>query len=281
MKTVFYSSIHEWIESCQRFFDNDEVYYQLMITNANALKDHPEDQAFFGFVREQENIVVIFIYRPPYNLVVHPLKPISDEEMTIFAKDVYQKVSNIPGINAPDWFARSFSEQFKIISCRDYHLYLSMDIMEIRTLNPVKLPSVTCRLAKEIDLTFMDRWTCEFQKEALHEIPDSSIIHQKNMERIAKKQSYIILDDHHIPRAMGLLTRPMKKGIAITLVYTEPLSRGKGYGMSVAYHLTKIAFDMGYQYVTLYVDKSNPISNRVYKKVGFQVIIDQSDYRFA
>lgn len=281
MKTVFYSSIHEWLALCQRYFDNDEVYYQLMITNANALKDQPDDQAFFGLVRDLDNIVVIFIYRPPYNLVVHPLKPISDEDMMIFANAVYQKDSNIPGINAPDWFARSFLDSFKMLSGRDYHLYLSMDIMEIRTLNPVNLPSVTCKVADDDDLSLIDRWAYDFQKEALHEIPDISIIHQKNLERIAKKQCYVILDDHHIPHAMGLLTRPMKKGIAITLVYTDPSSRGKGYGMSVAYHLTKIAFDLGYQYVTLYVDKSNPISNRVYKKVGFRVIIDQSDYRFA
>lgn len=280
MKTEFLSSIDDWITLCQPYFEHEEVYFQLMITNANALMTQTDDQAFFGLVRDQDEIYTIFIYRPPYNLVVHPLRSMSNHEIGLFTEAIYKKDPSIPGINAPDQFAHAFSETFKSLSGRGYQLHLSMDIMEIRKLKPVKLPLVSCRLAQENDLPILDQWTCAFQEEALHESPDPVIIHQKSVERVSKKQCYLIIDEEHIPRAMGLLTRPMKKGIAITLVYTEPKSRGMGYGMSVAYHLSKIAFDMGYEYVTLYVDRSNPISNRVYKNVGFHVVIDQSDYRF-
>lgn len=35
----------------------------------------------------------------------------------------------------------------------------------------------------------------------------------------------------------------------------------------------------GKSYVTLFVDKKNPISNRVYRKIGFDVLEDAGDYR--
>lgn len=37
----------------------------------------------------------------------------------------------------------------------------------------------------------------------------------------------------------------------------------------------------GKAYVTLFVDKKNPISNRVYRKIGFDVLEDASDYRLV
>lgn len=37
----------------------------------------------------------------------------------------------------------------------------------------------------------------------------------------------------------------------------------------------------GYSYATLYVDKTNPISNRVYRKVGFEIVEEAYDYHFT
>jgi ribosomal protein S18 acetylase RimI-like enzyme len=281
MDIKFYHSIFDWMKTCQKYFDQDEPLFQLLITNGSYLMEHHEEKAFFGIGTSHLNIQIIFMYRPPYNLVVHPFKDICENDMMMFAKSIFSKEPQIPGINAPEMFAKSFSECFSHISRRNYTPHLQMDIMVIKSLKPVILPIVTCRLAQQSDLSFMNQWTIEFSEEALHETPDLSTVNEKNLERIAKKQCYLILDEQNNPRAMGLLTRPMKKGIAMTLVYTEKKSRGLGFGIAVAHYLSKIAFEMGYHYVSLYVDKSNPISNRVYRKVGFNVIMDQSDYRFS
>lgn len=281
MEIKFMHSIHDWIRTCKKYFDQDEPLLQLVITNTNYLMEHHEQKAFFGVGKEHSRILFIFMYRPPYNLVVHSFREINDNDMMTFAQNIFEKEPHIPGINAPDAFAKGFSSCFSRISGRNHKPYLHMDIMVIKSLKPVILPIVTCRLAQQSDLSLLNEWTLKFSEEALHTTPDFASVNERSMERISKKQCYLIYDEQNKPRAMGLLTRPMKKGIAISLVYTEKASRGLGYGMAVAYYLSKAAFEMGYQYVSLYVDKSNPISNKVYRKVGFEVISDQSDYRFS
>ena len=35
----------------------------------------------------------------------------------------------------------------------------------------------------------------------------------------------------------------------------------------------------GFESCTLFVDKKNPVSNRVYKKIGFEILEDSSEYK--
>ena len=64
----------------------------------------------------------------------------------------------------------------------------------------------------------------------------------------------------------------------LTAVYTFPKYRGNGYARQMIYQICSLALQTSCQ-VSLFVDKSNPISNRVYQNVGFGYLTANFDYR--
>ncbi|MGB4537341.1 MAG: GNAT family N-acetyltransferase [Bacilli bacterium] len=66
-------------------------------------------------------------------------------------------------------------------------------------------------------------------------------------------------------------SRETNRYINISNVYTDPGYRGRGYMQALILHVCKLIQDAG-KTPSLYVDVANPISSRVYKKVGFRSI---------
>ena len=77
---------------------------------------------------------------------------------------------------------------------------------------------------------------------------------------------------------MACVARKLLKGCCISLVYTDPAQRGKGYCAALMHHLAKIQLATGYEYLGLFVDRANPISNHTYKKVGYVILEDSIEY---
>lgn len=57
-------------------------------------------------------------------------------------------------------------------------------------------------------------------------------------------------------------------------------NNGKGYAKAMMYLITKELIKE-VKYLTLFVDKANPISNKVYKDVGFNILTNNYDYRIC
>jgi len=59
-------------------------------------------------------------------------------------------------------------------------------------------------------------------------------------------------------------------GARIGLVYTPPEFRGCGYGTAITGSLAQLLLDQGQAWVSLFADNANPVSNRIYQRLGFQ-----------
>jgi len=61
-------------------------------------------------------------------------------------------------------------------------------------------------------------------------------------------------------------------GSRIAWVYTPPELRGRGFGGAVTRFLTEEQLKKGKKFCFLYTDMSNPTSNSIYKKIGYEWI---------
>ena len=61
-------------------------------------------------------------------------------------------------------------------------------------------------------------------------------------------------------------------------MFTPKEERGNGYAYNLVYRISKEFLDSGLEYCVLFTDDSNPISNHVYEKVGFEEtdIVDEN-----
>ena len=72
---------------------------------------------------------------------------------------------------------------------------------------------------------------------------------------------------------------PTAHGIRVNAVYTPVELRGQGYASATVAALSQLLLDRGYRFCCLYTDLSNPTSNAIYKRIGYDPVTDSSVYR--
>ena len=64
-------------------------------------------------------------------------------------------------------------------------------------------------------------------------------------------------------------------------VYTPPQHRGHGYGAAVTAQAVRHAWSRGARDVVLFADDANPVSNRIYRRLGFVPVGENVQYAFT
>jgi predicted GNAT family acetyltransferase len=80
---------------------------------------------------------------------------------------------------------------------------------------------------------------------------------------------------------MASRTRRTRHGSTVSLVYTPPDQRRKGYATACVAALSQIILDSGKDFCTLFTDLANPTSNDIYIKIGYVPLGDFTLYRFV
>lgn len=70
--------------------------------------------------------------------------------------------------------------------------------------------------------------------------------------------------------SMASSGRNTSRGAIVNLVYTPTALRGRGYASSLVSTLSRRQLDSGLSYCTLFTDIGNPVSNSIYRKIGYE-----------
>jgi predicted GNAT family acetyltransferase len=79
--------------------------------------------------------------------------------------------------------------------------------------------------------------------------------------------------------AHGVVMPVGKDGARVLAIYTPPDNRGRGYARAMTAALTQRAFDEG-RWCTLFTDADNPITNKIYPRVGYRLVAPYTSFRF-
>ena len=129
--------------------------------------------------------------------------------------------------------------------------------------------------AQESDLEIFLDWFTAFQKEA---VPNERPFSREQSIQTFQRCPVYFWKVKGIPVAMAARNRETKNGSNISWVYTPPELRGRGYGGAATAFACENAFQEGKQSCFLYTDLRNPISNRVYQKIGFKPWCDSNTF---
>ena len=87
--------------------------------------------------------------------------------------------------------------------------------------------------------------------------------------------------DAESPVAMGVAS-PVAFGVSrIGGIYTPPDQRGAGYGAAVTAAMSAEQLAGGATTCMLYTQLSNPVSNRIYQRLGYEAVREDLSYRFG
>jgi hypothetical protein len=96
---------------------------------------------------------------------------------------------------------------------------------------------------------------------------------------INNKSLYLLKNNLREIVSMAANTRGSVNGGTISLVYTPPKLRGKGYGSVVTAKVSEIVLKEK-KFANLFTDLTNPTSNSIYQKIGYKMIGENIHYDF-
>jgi len=235
---------------------------------------------FMATVSEKDKILLTAIMTPPYNLTLYATDNIiNNEAVTCLIKGIAQTGNRIPGIMTENSLAQYFAEAYAKANNISFYTKTKMRIHELLKVNPDIPQTGALRPARESDMAFLPYWLESFNFDcfgaALNINPDPDYYRY----HINGKKLFI-LEQNGIPVSMAQKSREMRTVCGVSYVYTPPYFRGKGYATSCVAAVSRLILEAGFEKCVLYTDLANPVSNSIYRKIGYNPVCDSLEIKF-
>lgn len=282
MKIVFFENGQRFLDADESVMLENEAVFQLVLANAMANRETPlSADCYFGHVEKDGKPVLLFGRVGAFPLTVNQTGEDAGEAVSLLASALDERGWFPDEYNAGtpvcDLF---FAEMEKRHPGLTRTVHLAMDIMRMDEANDVPVAAGTARLAREEDIPLVQQWSEEFA--AFVEQDPSFRLSDEQKEKYAGRVRSGVVWLFEAPDgkivSMASVNRQLNTGCCVSGVYTPPHERGKGYAAANMLALSKAMLEKGNRFVTLYVDKTNPISNHVYKKIGYRILCDAWHY---
>jgi predicted GNAT family acetyltransferase len=156
---------------------------------------------------------------------------------------------------------------------------MAQRIYRLDCVNSVSVVPGRIRLATLADKDLVSSWIRAFSID-INEGSNPDLRESDITQRIEKGGIYL-WEDTGRPVSMAGKTRPTEHGMAVSLVYTPPEFRRRGYATACVAGVCGGILKSGYDFCTLYTDLSNPTSNSIYMKIGFKPVCDSVEHIFS
>lgn len=255
----------------------NEPANNLILGVTGAARDDPDSfEDLIGWVvaGDSGEPVAAAVRTPPLNLIL--AIPRSKHAVEVLADEV----GDLPGVIGclPE------VEQFVATRPDRAHHNMSQGVFQ---LDAVVMPSSVkggSRPAGLEDVDTLVRWRLAFEEEALGTPGDPELARGNIEWRLAEQSPRFGLWVHEVDGELVSMSGhqgPTPNGIRVSLVYTPPEHRGRGYASMVVATQSQWLLDNGHRFCFLYTDLTNPTSNAIYQRIGYRQIAESAEYSFS
>ncbi|MET8938980.1 GNAT family N-acetyltransferase [Streptomyces rubiginosohelvolus] len=140
---------------------------------------------------------------------------------------------------------------------------------------PSPAPEGRARAATRADRALLVTWVRGFADATGQSKSSAEWLVDEGTER----GSLTLWESGGTPVALAGRTRMLAGTVRVTLVFTPPEFRGRGYGAAVTAESSRAALAEGAAEVLLFTDLANPTSNGVYLRIGYEPVADRVQLR--
>jgi predicted GNAT family acetyltransferase len=277
MKLYHFQQIRSFYHRAKDYLFTDAAQHHLLLRISHTLIEHPERYAlppYLSIVESQNFIVGVAIQTPPYGLVLSRIQDLHALDLMI--ENLSQNQIKLPTVSGLPTETKAFVEKWHTVTQQSYHLERQLRIHCLTQVNPMNKSSGSLRLATLKDRPLLLEWCQAFLEESSPNSPEN-VEHLVDFH-LTQNSIYIWQDSTPVSIVCG--SGNMATGGNITLVYTPPQYRQKGYASSCVATLTQRLLNQDYPYCYLFTDLANPTSNHIYHQIGYQPICDWHQYQF-
>lgn len=225
-----------------------------------------------GGVYKDDELVLLFLNAYPFNFLIFNL--IFDEPSIQFISNyLLDNNTLIRGINARKEVCETFIKYTNLPMSE----VLAMDIMVLNEINEVDVKG-KLEIANSKDLDIISDIRINFYKETLNQALEKENSKLLVEADISNQTIYKFINfDNEVVSILKFNELLPEIGV-ISLVYTYKKHRNKNYAKMMITEIAKLKLSK-YKDIILFVYKKNPISNKVYKDIGFKILCDNYDFR--
>jgi uncharacterized protein len=283
MLLTTYRNVRDFVQRTRPTLEKDEVVNNLILGITLGLANVPTDRVLYlATVEDEEHtLLVAACMTPPHNIVLFSNNNSRDDEaLALLAQNLQDNNWSVPGAIGVGQVAETFAQVWSRRSGQSYKEGMRQRIFGLSQVIPPRRIEGALRVATENDLDLIIEWAVAFNQEALHK-SDSPDMRQEAERRVREQMMYVWeLPDARAVTMAGK-TRPISQVISISLVYTPPAYRSRGYASNCVAALSQHLLDEGWKKCSLVTDLANPTSNSIYQKIGYRPVCDLTEYLFA
>ena len=248
----------------------EEAKYSLLLGVALHCRDSPLAAAAdpcFGVLHHAARPRIAVLQTPPHAVQVTEG---NEAELDSIVEALLARGCQLPGIVAVSDVARTFGQAW----CRATGLRLRPHMAQglYRIDRVAAVPDVPGRLRPglEAEQETIRQWMRAFARDC--RIPQAEPLPQR-IKQLDEGRLFV-WEHENEARSMACWARPTANGVSIGYVYTPDDLRGRGYASALLAALTQKMLDDGKKFCCLFTDLANPISNRIYQRIGYRRVCD-------
>lgn len=261
MKIIRYDDGLKFIKENEQFLNYDVFSkIQTAFFPMNAVRVNKEDLNSFAVRIEEEKSKLIFLNESKMYALIYGSISLA-KEMAHYIAKYCPPIQKLLG-------EKKLVEAFMAEYQKSYQVLQDMAIMYCN--HPLNINNYQINQCKALDIPNLIDFMIGFYKDALKEEineQEATLFLNQNYQDIY----FLRLNDQIV--SMAMKTRSADESCCISHVYTPKEYRNCGYAKEVVTYVTnQIIYEHKLPY--LYVDKTNPISNRLYQHIGFSYLCD-------
>lgn len=267
------STIEEFRKIASDFLYQNEAQYNLMVGLMES-----EQEKFLFTIHQDQKLIGCALQTPPYNLVV--TKDLSEAALEALSETVKKYGLVLPGVVGPSEFSEAFARIWSGVNHCQYKLAMDQKIYKLtKVIQPQQIKGII-RLPTDDEYSTLLQYFTDFVFEAIPEEERHPERTKSNFDRRIAGKNILILEVEGEIVSFVSSARPTKNGQCIAPVYTPKKFRGNGYASTLVAAMSQNILDAGKSFSCLYTDMSNPTSNSIYQKVGYQEIATSRHFVF-
>ncbi|GEC06597.1 N-acetyltransferase [Streptomyces spinoverrucosus] len=251
----------------------------LTVTDAlrrHGLRTYGDEPPFFGFLERAGAVRAVCFRTPPHCLYLTALTP---DEADAFAAHLAARSERLPGVAGVRDTAAAFAGAWQrhtgaVATLRGRQLLYRLGSLTV----PEPAPPGRARVADERDREQLARWYVEFTRDVGgNPARDPGAWADA---RIAHGGVTLWERPDGTPVAMAGVTPEIAGQVRVAPVYTPAPFRRRGYAGAVTAEVSRAALAAGAEEVLLFTDLANPTSNALYRRIGYEPVVEFATYAF-
>ncbi len=183
----------------------------------------------------------------------------------------------LPAVLGPETVGVPFAKAWHVLRGQDWRPGEAQRIYRLDRVEHAPEVGGRVRVAEAGDAALVEAWATAFAQDLGQEYASTTDAQRSWI----RNGDVVIWDDPaDKPVAMAVGRGHTAGGARVGYVYTVPEARGHGYGSAIVAALSQRLLDGGCDFSMLYALASNPVTNRIYQRIGYRYVAEVRDIVF-